>query len=286
MTARVGSVLIPAHDEASVLKRCLDTLLDGMAPGELLVVIACNGCSDDTAEIARSSGHDVEVIEIPTPSKPAAIRAAERVAGSFPRIYLDADVELSGPAARAVLADLANGTALAARPPILYDSTRSSAVVRSYYRARSRVPDLMERLWGAGVYGLSESGRSRFAEYPDVIAEDLFVDQHFSTSEISIVVTDPVIVRVPRTSRALLRILGRSYRGNRYNRRDVGDGSGPRARRTSTTSVFRQVLAGATAGPGPALDALTFVAVTLAARVRARFATGTRWERDDSSRES
>ncbi|MAT15585.1 MAG: glycosyl transferase [Planctomyces sp.] len=52
--ARVA-VLLPAHNESSVIARTLDVLLPTLGPDDRAVVIADN-CSDDTAEIARSKG--------------------------------------------------------------------------------------------------------------------------------------------------------------------------------------------------------------------------------------
>ena len=48
------SVLIPAHNEAAYLPACLEALL-GSDPveGPVEVVVIANGCSDQTAEIAR-----------------------------------------------------------------------------------------------------------------------------------------------------------------------------------------------------------------------------------------
>src|SRR5680860_1419657 len=63
------SVVIPAHNEAGVIRRCLTTLLDGVEPGALDVVVACNGCSDDTAAIARSIDPTVRVVETDVASK-------------------------------------------------------------------------------------------------------------------------------------------------------------------------------------------------------------------------
>ena len=49
------AVLIPAHDEASVIGKTLETLLPQLTTQDRLVVIADN-CSDETAEIARNFG--------------------------------------------------------------------------------------------------------------------------------------------------------------------------------------------------------------------------------------
>ena len=80
----IGSVVIPAHNEAAVIRRCLDALLTGVAPSELDVVVACNGCTDDTANIVRSSWPAVRVIEVAQAAKPAALRAADEVLSVFP----------------------------------------------------------------------------------------------------------------------------------------------------------------------------------------------------------
>jgi glycosyltransferase involved in cell wall biosynthesis len=277
---RLGSVVIPAHNEAAGIRRCLDALFADVAPGELDVVVVCNGCADDTAALARSSGYPVRVIELVPASKPAALRAGDEAALAFPRIYLDADVVLQGSSARAVLERLRGG-ALAARPPIHYDSRASSAPVRSYYRARSRVPALLGSLWGAGVYGLSEAGRARFGAFPDVVADDLWVDRQFAPAEIEIVDCPPVEVAVPRRARDLLRVLRRTYRGKAET---AGVDPHDRGRET-TVSTLQQLRRVAAAGPHAALDAATYAAFAVSARLAlAAPLSGVRWERDDSSR--
>jgi glycosyltransferase involved in cell wall biosynthesis len=281
----LGSVVIPAHNEASVVRRCLDALFEGFAPSELDVVVVCNGCADDTASRAMSSGHPVRVVELGAASKPAALRAGDATATAFPRIYLDADVLLSGSAARMLLERLRSG-AVAARPPIQYDSRGASALVRRYYRARSRVPAVLGSLWGAGVYGLSEAGRSRFGMFPEVVGDDLWVDRMFARGEVEIVDCAPVVVAVPRRTRDLIRLLRRTYRGKWETAPDPNR----RARRTMP-STLRDLARLAAAGPGPALDAATYGAFAASARLALALvqtagnpAMGARWERDDSSR--
>jgi glycosyltransferase involved in cell wall biosynthesis len=272
--------VIPAHNESAGIGRCLDALVAGVAPGELDVVVVCNGCADDTAAVARTSGHPVRVIELEAASKPAALRVGDEAALTLPRIYLDADVVLHGSAALAVLKRLRAG-AVAARPPIRYVSDASSAPVRSYYRARSRVPALLESLWGAGAYGVSEAGRSRFDAFPDVVADDLWVDRQFAPDEIEIVDCAPVEVAVPRRARDLLRVLRRTYRGKAETA-----GVDPHARAGETTlSSLRQLRELAASGPYAALDAATYAAFAVGARLAlAAPLAGAPWERDESSR--
>ncbi len=279
----LGSVVIPAHDEAAVIRRCLDALFTGFQEGELDVVVVCNGCSDETAALALSSRHPLRVVELRSASKPAALRSGDAAARTFPRLYLDADVLMHGSAARLVLERLRSG-ALAARPPIQYEARGASAPVRSYYRARSRVPAVLGSLWGAGVYGFSATGRSRFGAFPDVVADDLWVDRLFSDGEVEIVDSTPVVVPVPRRSRDLVRVLGRAYRG----KRETASAPDLHSRAPETVmSTLRDLGRVGVGGPVAALDAATYAAFAVGARLAlplSHLGGAPRWERDDSSR--
>jgi glycosyltransferase involved in cell wall biosynthesis len=79
------SVIIPACNEASVIGRCVDALLQG-APG-IEVVVVCNGCTDDTALVAREQGvGNVTVVETPVGSKIAALNLGDGIATKFPAL--------------------------------------------------------------------------------------------------------------------------------------------------------------------------------------------------------
>ncbi len=278
----LGSVVIPAHDEARVIGRCLDALFTGLGPGELDVVVVCNGCTDETATVAQSFGHRVRVVELEGASKPAALRVGDAAAAAFPRVYLDADVVLPGSAARRVLERLRDG-AIAARPPIRYDSRASSAPVRSYYRARSRVPAVMASLWGAGVYGLSEAGRRRFGAFPDLVADDLWVDGHFDSAEVEIVDCPPVVVVAPQRSRDLVRVLRRVY----FGKSETASAPDPDGRAPETVaSTMRDLGRLVAAGPAASLDAATYAAFAAGGRLAVSLGSlsGDGWGRDDSSR--
>jgi Glycosyltransferase like family 2 len=276
----VGSVLIPAHNEGAVIGRCLDNLFQGIDAADLEVAVVCNGCHDDTAAIARASGHPIQVIELEIASKPAALRAGDQSLRAFPRLYLDADVVVAGPVARRVLEHLAQVGAVAARPPLRYETDHASAIVRRYYRARSQVPAVMGSMWGAGLYGLSAAGRSRFSEFPDVVADDLFVDQCFGRDEIDIIGDEPVVVMAPAHFRDLLKVMRRSYRGTAET--VAIEGSATSAKST-TPSTLRDVLRLCRSVSG-SVDAATYASVAIAARAYVALGRPARWERDESSR--
>jgi glycosyltransferase involved in cell wall biosynthesis len=282
----LGSVVVPAHNEAAVIRRCLDALFDGIARDDLEVVVVCNGCRDTTAALARNSGHSVQVVELATASKAAALRAGDAVARTFPRLYLDADVVLPGQSARRILEHLAGG-AVAARPPIHYETRRATALVRGYYRARSQMPAVLGSLWGAGVYGVSAAGRRRFDVFPDLGADDLWIDSQFDPSEIDVVACDPVSVTVPRASRDLFRALRRTYRGKKETR---GGAVSVQRSRATTLGAVGDLARLCTRSPMFGLDAAIYISFAIGARILLAVAkTGPApgeivWERDETSR--
>lgn len=277
MAASVGSVIIPAYNEAAGIRRCLDRLFTGLGEG-VEVVVACNGCTDDTAELARTSGHPVVVLDLPEPGKVGAIRAAERATALLPRVYLDADVEVDGTAVRAVLDATADG-AVAARPPFRYDVSACTWLVRRYYAARNRLESLESELCGAGIYAFSAEARSRFDEFPRITNDDLFAARVVRPGEVVVVPTAPVVIHPARTARSTLKVLKRVVRGNREfaeTHPELATDS------VSTTGkgVLRLLLR-----PSSAFDALVYAGFAVVSRVMVRFDRApAAWERDDTSR--
>ena len=177
------SVVIPAHNEEAVIGRCLNAILDGAKPGELDVVVACNGCSDATAEIARSFGNDVRVVETPTASKTAALNAGDRAARGFPRFYVDADVLLPLESIRRTANVLEGDGILAAAPRVDFDLTRSNLLVRAFYRVWTRNPYFDSGKISSGVYAVSKEGHARLEKFPDLTADDEYVRRLFRSHE-------------------------------------------------------------------------------------------------------
>ncbi|TFD52130.1 glycosyltransferase [Cryobacterium frigoriphilum] len=285
-----AAIVIAAHNESAVIARCLDALMAIVESGEVQVIVACNGCSDDTAEIARRRP-GVVVLELAVASKAAALRAGDLAAVSGPRIYLDADVVMTATAARDIVRALQPGGALASRPPIVFESTDAAWPVRRWYRVRAQLPSIHNVLWGAGTYALSEAGRARFEQFPDIVSDDLFIDQLIALNERIIVATDPIIVHTPRRSADLLRVLKRTYRTQdevEVGRPDAGIGAGTGAATPVSASQRAQLddlLGLLRRNPLRAFDVALYVALIMTARVQARFRPGsTRWERDNSSR--
>ena len=278
------SVVIPAYDEELVIGRCLTSLLDGIEdPGQLDVVVVCNGCSDRTADVAAAFGPPVRVLEMPVSSKPQALNRGDTVAKGFPRFYVDADVELSARALLEVAAVLESGQALAAAPRLEVDLEDRSWRIRAYYQVWCQLQYVGDDLIGSGVYALSELGRRRFDRFPAIIADDLFVRNLFGPGERVSLETCSFTVRPPRTLSALVRNKSRARAGDMQYHRLYGNGSDSRP---DTSPALRRLARQPVLWPDLAL----YVAVSAATRARAMWKVRrgdlADWERDDTARQS
>jgi hypothetical protein len=280
MASPMASVVIPAHDEAALLGGTLRTLLDELVPGTLEVVVVANGCSDDTVAVARAVP-GVRVVEIPEPSKSAAVALGNRVAATFPRVHLDADCAISGVDVLRLVWTLDEPGVLAAGPARVLDTASASWWVRGYYRVWEQLPGVREGLYGRGVIALTRAGQERVDALPPSLSDDLAVSDAFDPRERRIVPAASVAIRVPRTARDLLRRRVRVVTGNHQ-----ADLLGLR-RPGSATSV-RTLLGLAVHDPWLLPRIPIFVATGLLARARSRRAVRrgdyTTWLRDDSSR--
>jgi len=208
------SVVIPAHNEEAVIAQSLKRLTEGAAPGEFEIVVSCNACKDRTADIARSfSG--VTVIETEKPGKPNALTLADQVATAFPRIYLDADILMTTETARELARALSQGSIHAAAPRLKVDVQGRSWLLKAYYAIWTRLPYCTQSMVGSGVYALSEQGRSRFGDFPELLAEDDFIRLLFAPHERKTLPDHDFIIAAPTSFGALLKLRRRWERSNR-----------------------------------------------------------------------
>lgn len=177
------SIVIPAYNEAGVIERCLAALTARPVDCGIEIIVACNGCRDNTAEIARRFGKPVRVVETQVASKIEALNLGDATATGFPRVYLDADVVVDLDTIEAVAAVLETDEPVAAAPKMRVDLSRSSWAVKSFYHVWLRQPYHRQGLIGGGFYAVSQAGRERFEKFPPIIADDEFVRRHFAACE-------------------------------------------------------------------------------------------------------
>ncbi len=277
------SVVIPAHDEARVIDRCLASLCADARPDELDVVVVCNGCSDETAERARAHGAPVRVIEIEEASKIAALNRGDGEARGFPRFYLDADIALPIEAVRTVARALEEGPLLAASPRLRVDLSQRGYGVRAFYEVWQEMPYLAQGAIGSGVYAVSEAGRARFGAFPDIIADDGYVRLHFAPHERDGVDGCSFTLTPPRTLLGLVEIKTRTHKGNLQLARRFPELA--RNEHKPVGPALRRMLARPAFWP----KLVIYYAVMASAKLlaRRRLARGDlRWERSDDSREA
>lgn len=278
-SAQRVSVIIPAHNEARVIDRCLSSMHHGSVADELEIIVACNGCSDDTAAVARRSVADVHVVELERASKAAALNAGDAIATRFPRFYVDADVEVSIDAIRATAAVLSGSAALCAAPRPNFELAGRPWLVRQFYETWNCLPYLNDEVVGTGVYALSQEGRARFDEFPPITADDQFVLQQFTIDERVSVAGWTFSVFPPTNVAGLLRMRRRAYRGVRELRRY---GSPHPVLATSTSDLVELAR-----DPRRVPGLTVYLAVVAIARATVLLMPAARaWERDDSGRDA
>jgi len=206
------AIIIPAHNESAVIEQALTALLSQASPGDEIIIV-CNGCTDDTAAIARCFEPKVTVLETPVPSKTGALNLGDLHARTFPRIYLDADVTLADGALEQIQLALESSRYLAVSPDPVMDLSGASWSVRAYYDIWLSLPYCRSGMIGAGVYALSEEGRRRFGQFPDVIADDGYVRALFKERERGRVEEAQSIVHAPANLGWLIKIKTRSRLG-------------------------------------------------------------------------
>jgi succinoglycan biosynthesis protein ExoA len=78
------SVVIPVRNEAEHLGLALQSILDMQYPGDLEILVADGASTDATAEVARSFGPEVKVVDNPTGTTPSGLnRAIEASSGTI-----------------------------------------------------------------------------------------------------------------------------------------------------------------------------------------------------------
>ena len=214
-----GSIIVPAHNEAARMTPFLEALSDVATRYGVLVVVVCNGCSDDTAALARRYA-GITVVETDRASKCHALNLGDAAAAdNFPRLYCDADSVTDASSLHELLEALRVDRPLAVRPASRQRFATSSRAVK----VAASLPDLVPALRAAGrvhlegnaIYGTNAAGRARFGEFPEVIADDAFFDRMFPAEHKAVVDAACVTIDEPADLATYFRILVRVCQGNR-----------------------------------------------------------------------
>jgi glycosyltransferase involved in cell wall biosynthesis len=182
------SIIIPACNEGSYIGACLSAVLASTGPQDAQVIIAANGCTDETVAQAQAFGDAFEgkgwrlaVLDLPALGKHGAMDAGDAAAAHACRVYLDADVLVSP----TVLAEVAQALSV---PEARYVSgtpivTAQSWITRAYARFWVKLPFVAQGVPGFGLYAVNEAGRARWGQFPAIISDDTFVRVQFTPVE-------------------------------------------------------------------------------------------------------
>ena len=271
------SLIIPASNEAHHIGPCLEGVLAQTGPEALQVIVAANGCTDDTADRARAFAPRIEargwtltVLDIAQGGKIRALNAACAVAEHRAQAFLDADIVMEPPLLAQVMEALDT------------DAPRYATGRLRIARAKSRVSRLYGRTWerlpfmrtgtapGAGFFAVNEAGRARWDTFPDIIADDGYVRWLFAPDE-RIEVAAGYQWPLVEGFRALVRVRARQDAGGRqllalYPELLANEDKDP--------VTIRHQIDLARRGP---VSFATYLAVKLAVRLRGRKVAG--WDR-------
>ena len=276
------SIVIPAHNEAGVISDCMALLVQPCESMSVEIIVVCNGCSDNTADIVRSFDQ-VICIETDIAYKTHALNLGDEAASYFPRFYLDADIRLNLEAIETIVSTMKENQALAAIPQGQMDFTESSWAVKSYYDIWLNLPYNRAGMMGAGVYVVSEEGRKRFDKFPHIHSDGLFIRSLFSEVELIGVRHAVSIVSAPTRSIGLIKIMTRSRMGVQEFHENF-----PRSNEENASNDYgaaiKELLSQIHLWP----KAFIYLGINLISRMRARQQRKkvgfTQWERDESSR--
>ncbi len=171
------SLIVAAHDEESVIAEKVGNALALDYPRELLqVIVACDGCTDATAERARHAGADI-VLELPRGGKIRAQDEAVRRAAGEIVAFSDANAAWEPGAARRLVAAFAD-------PRVGYACGQVSFVQAAgggsnqeglYWRYELAVRELESRLASitAGNGAIYATRRESYIEVDPIMGHDL-----------------------------------------------------------------------------------------------------------------
>ena len=212
----MATVIVPAHNEASVIEACLNSIIN--QSGVDHIIVPCNGCTDNTVEIVQTKFPSAVCLDIEKPSKTNALNIAEKksqeLGVSYPIFYIDADTQLSENCIPHISKAMANSPIKLSAPTPIINTKHSSWLVKTYYKVWTRLPYIKEGVIATCSFIVSEEGRQRFDKFADVIGDDGFIRCHFKNSEISNIEGAEIYITAPKDIFSLIKIKTRARLGN------------------------------------------------------------------------
>lgn len=211
----MATIIIPAHNEAAVIRHCLDSIVHQTNVDK--IIVACNGCTDNTVEIINTHYANIDklvCLDIDKPSKTNAINEAEKYVHTYPVFYIDADTHLSNDAITNIISGMQTQQLELAAPTPMIDTSASSWLVKQYYKIWLQLPYIKAGVIATCSFVVSEQGRKRFHQFPDIINDDGYMRCQFKANEIGNIANSEITIKAPRDVYSLIKIKTRARLGN------------------------------------------------------------------------
>ncbi|WP_435140916.1 glycosyltransferase [Pseudopelagicola sp. nBUS_19] len=210
-----ATILIPAHNEASVIGRTLMHLTCATRAKEFCVTVIANACTDATASCARSVMPAAKVLETEVAGKCNALNLGYMLADKTkPIICLDADLEITAESLVALVLAMEDDQKKAACGHMDVSAAEASPVVRAYYKGWRTNPYFDRGKFG-GVFAMAPEMAAQLFPLPLVTADDEYVRRHVGEDRIAYVPNSRFVARAPKSLSSLIEVRRRSLRGAR-----------------------------------------------------------------------
>ena len=275
------SIIIPAHNEETVIIKCLKSLMRQNSDYNLQIIVVCNGCQDNTYSIVKAFSPNIICLKTERASKTNALNLGDNVAKYYPRIYLDADIILSVNAIKEINSTFVNESCLATSIIPKMDMSLSSWFVRAFYDVWLNLSYCKAGMIGSGLYALSREGRERFQSFPSIIADDGYIRCLFKENERFLTLNCYATVTAPKNLMNLIKIKTRSRLGRYELQEKFPELLTNELKDYKTMSL--KFLLNFTLWP----KTIIYLFINVITRIRAKYQhmrKMTSWERDESSR--
>ena len=272
------SVIIPAYNERNCIGSTLHSLTKEAKTGEFDVIIVCNGCSDNTAEIAREACEQARIVETPVASKTNALNIGLQEARCKMVVFLDADIKTSATSVRLLLKALIASNCDLAFGKAEFNTKNCSPAVGAFYQAWHLNPYFDGGKVG-GFFAVSAAGLKRLSSFPDLTNDDEYVRRMLMANSV-FVPAATYAVEPPRTLASLIKVRSRVYRGNKQLAALNVPAAHNQQHDNASRFLWRLVR-----NPRAWAGAFVFATVAVAAHLRNRAVkTIDRWEQDLTAR--
>ncbi len=273
------SVIIPAYNEEKVIARCLKGLDDQEA--RLDVIVVCNGCTDNTAQVATKASSSASIISIDMASKTNAINIGLKHCRFKKILLLDADIFLTFENLMKLSVIAEKSDCLVASPLANVELARTSFMVKHYYLVALKLPYFQKYKISAAIL-LNEIGIERLGMIPNVISDDNYISLQFKENEKAVIKTIQYTLTPPENFWSLIKILTRSELGNLELKMKYPNFLGEKEHTHARDLIL--MLLNLRLFPSLAIFILTKLVVKIRARGQLKGLESYLWEKDNSSR--